>query len=122
MQLSAKDTLELLDAKQQVLGQIAVERTDHGLVIGEFMRHPAFSAVEQLFRDYEDAVNVQALSVVDALDAQIARLGLQVVVPDGRPLAVQDVQIWSDGAITFRPSPQGEAIGETLVADHPAKR
>jgi hypothetical protein len=111
----------LVDAKH-VLGHVAVQRTDQGLVIGEFSPDDSFAVVEQLFRDYEEAVDQQALSIVDALDARIAGLGLHVVLPDGRRVKIDDVQIWCDGAISFRPSMQGGAVADTDVEIHPAKR
>ena len=56
-----------------------------------------------LFRDFEEAVNLQALSVVDELDAAIRALGLYIHLPDdSQRLNVYDVQIWSDGNVSFR--------------------
>jgi hypothetical protein len=104
MLLRAKETLELVDGSQRALGQIEIEREDAGLVVGEFIPEPAFSAVQPLFREYEEAVNVQALSVVDSLDTKIDQLGLCVTLPDGEKVAIHDVQIWSDGGISFRRS------------------
>jgi hypothetical protein len=104
------DKLELVNAQNESLGQIAVERAENGLVTGAFAASPFFVAVEQIFRDYEEAVNLQSLSVVDELDRQIALLGLGVALPDGPRVDVEDVQIWSDGAISFRPVGQGVSI------------
>jgi hypothetical protein len=56
-----------------------------------------------VFRAFEEAVNSQALAVVDELDAAIATLGLHLRSPDSpQRLDIHDVQIWSDGGITFR--------------------
>jgi hypothetical protein len=64
---------------------------------------PAFPRVEQLFYDFEAAVEVQALHVIDTLDAAIAALGLHLRWSEaGESIAVQDVQIWRDGSITCR--------------------
>jgi hypothetical protein len=121
MSLPTSNTLELLDARHQPLGQIVVARNDQGLFVGDFTPNERFSALQSLFRDYEEAVNVQALSVVDLLDTQIAQLDLQVALPDGLRAAITDVQIWSDGAITFRPASLDEVIPDALAFDHPVK-
>jgi|SRR5579863_4678532 hypothetical protein len=115
MKLQDEHTLQLIDAQQHTLGRIAVERADQGLVTGEFIRDPGFSTIEQLFLDYEEAVNLQALTVVDRLDAQIVSLGLRAVLPEGRQVPLQDVQIWSDGAITFRSLGQDQSVLEAHV-------
>jgi len=107
--------LQLIDAQQHTLGRIAVERVDQGLFTGEFIRDPGFSTIERLFRDYEEAVNLQALTVVDRLDAQIVSLGLRAVLPEGRQVPLHDVPIWSDGAITFRSLGQDQSVLEAHV-------
>jgi hypothetical protein len=59
--------------------------------------------VRQLFQEFEEAVNLQALSVIDELDTAITALGLHLQTPrDSQRLEVHDVQIWSDGSITCR--------------------
>jgi hypothetical protein len=56
-----------------------------------------------VFRNYEEAVNAQALGVVAELDNQIARLGLRLRAPkDSRFLELHDTQIWSDGGMRCR--------------------
>lgn len=92
-----------MDTEQRQLGQIRIERQEADLLSGRFMPGPTFSNVEQLFHEFEAAVEVQALHVIETLDAAIAALGLHLQWPDTRePIAVQDVQIWSDGTITCR--------------------
>ncbi len=99
----AKPIVDLLDVQQQHIGQMRIERQEDDLLVGTFVPGPAFPSVEQLFRDFEEAVDVQALHVVDELDAAIAALGLHLRWPGtSEPMAIQDVQIWSDGAITCR--------------------
>lgn len=122
MQLRAKENLVLIDAKQQSLGEVAVEGSEKGLVIGEFIPNPAFTAVERLFLNYEEAVNLQSLAVVDELDDEIARLGLHVLLPEGQRVEVRDVQIWSDGGIAFRPLGQDQSILEACAIARPTKR
>ena len=103
MQLQAKQTVDLVTAEKRSLGQVVIERSEEGCCFGSFTPRSAFSAVQPLFRDFEEAVNLQALSIVDELDAAIRALGLHICLPDGsQPVAVEDVQIWSDGRISFR--------------------
>ena len=92
-----------MDTKQRQIGQMRIERQEEDLLYGTFVPGRAFSNVEQLFNGFEAAVEVQALHASEALDATIAALGLHLQWPDARePIAVQDVQIWSDGTITCR--------------------
>jgi len=96
-------SLELMDTGQRPLGQMRIVRQEEDLLYGTFVPGPAFPSVEQLFHEFEAAVEVQALHAIEALDAAIAALGLHLQWPDARePIAVQDVQIWSDGSITCR--------------------
>ena len=99
---SIGSTFELIDAFHRPLGRILVEQRQDSLVVGRFIPGPAFSTIKHLFRRFEQAVNAQALSVVDELDAQIAALGLRLRRPgDVQETEIKDVQIWSDGNITF---------------------
>jgi hypothetical protein len=103
MPVQAGQVLPLRDVQQRPVGEIRIERREGNLVFGRFVPGPAFQAVEHLFRAFEEAVNLQALSRVEELDAAIAALGLHLCRPEGTPgLAIQDVQIWSDGGATFR--------------------
>ena len=96
-------TVELVDTKQRRLGQMRIERQEEDLLYGTFAPGPAFPSVEHLFRDFEAAVDVKALAVIETLDAAIAALGLQLFWSEtGKLIAVQDVQVWCDGSITCR--------------------
>lgn len=95
--------VELIDAEHQQIGQMHIERQEEDLLWGTFVPGPAFPNVAQLFQKFEAAVEVQALHVIETLDVAIAALGLHLQRPTARtPIAVQDVQIWSDGTITCR--------------------
>ena len=95
--------VDLVDTKQQQIGRMHIERQEEDLLCGTFVPGPAFPSVAQLFHAYEAAVEVQALPVLETLDTAIAALGLHLQRPIARePIAVQDVQIWSDGTITCR--------------------
>jgi hypothetical protein len=75
--------------------QITIERNEENLILGKFVPSPDFSAIEHLFEDFEEAVNLQALSVVDELDTKIVALGLYLRTPDGlQRIEIHDVQIW----------------------------
>ena len=111
-------SVNLVDTEQRQLGQMQIERQEEDLLYGTFVPGPAFPSVEQLFHEFEAAVEVQALHLVETLDAAIAALGLHLQWPDVRePIAVQDVQIWSDGTITCQlckqPVPSAKAAPQT---------
>ena len=111
-------SLELVDTEQRQLGQMRIERQEENLLYGAFVPGPAFPHAEQLFHEFEAAVAVQALHVVETLDAAIAALGLHLQWPDTRePIPVQDVQIWSDGTITCRLCEQ--PVTSAKAAPHP---
>ena len=103
MQLQTGQVLELRDAQQRLLGRVTLKNREDDLLSGHFVPGPAFSSVERLFRDFEEAVNAQALGALDKLDAAIAALGLRLAVAgNGDEVGVEDVQIWSDGGVTCR--------------------
>ena len=105
MQAQVEQVVLLVDRQGQQIGQIEIERREEDLIVGRFSPGPAFSAVQHFFQEFEEAANLQALSVIDELDTAIAALGLQVQTPgDQQRLAAHDVQIWSDGSITCRVS------------------
>lgn len=93
----------LIDAQQRQIGQVTIERNKGNPILGKFVPGSDFSAMEHLLQDFEEAVNLQALSIVDELDTEIPALGLHLCFPDRSPrIEIHDVQIWSDGSITFR--------------------
>jgi hypothetical protein len=103
MQLRTEQIVDLLDTQNRQIGHIRIERQEDDLLFGMFVPGPAFPSVEKLFHDFEEAVDAQALHVVDELDVAIAGLGLYLYCPGvSEPIAIQDVQIWSDGGITCR--------------------
>ncbi len=103
MKLYAEQRVYLIDAQQRQIGQITIERNEYNLIFGKFVPGSDFSAVKRLFQDFEEAANLQALSVVDELDTEIAALGLHLRTPDGsQRIKIHDVQIWSDGDMTCK--------------------
>ena len=121
MQLQNEVMLSLVDAFYRPVGQIMVEEYENNLISGEFVPGPAFGTMEKLFLSFEEAVDAQAFSVVDQLDAQIAALGLRLYwASESQATEVEDVQIWSDGGITCRlcheaPTPSLNDYGESPV-------
>ncbi len=123
MHMRADQKLILRDVRQRPLGQITIGRIEGDLVRGTFAPDAGFAAVARLFRDFEEAVDLQALARVDRLDAAIASLGLFLSSPDGTErLDIRDVQIWSAGSISFRRgvSSSNGFMGSTS-ANQPAK-
>ena len=103
MQLQSEQVIQLIDQQGHLVGQIEIERREENLIFGRFVPGPAFSTIEHLFQEFEEAVDAQALSVVDELDAAIAALGLHVHTPgDSQRREAHDVQIWSDKRVTYR--------------------
>ena len=103
MQTQAQQTVHLMDSGGRHLGEILIDRTEDQLVFGKFIPGPAFPMVEHLFRAFEEAVELQALGAVDDLDAQVAALGLHLRSSDDlQDIQIYDVQIWSEGGLTFR--------------------
>lgn len=107
MQLCAGQIVDLVDGEQRHIGQMRIERQEDDLIFGTFIPGPAFHSVEPLFRAFEEAVDVQALHVIDELDTAIGTLGLRIRCLDiMEPIEIRDVQIWSNDKITCRLSGQ----------------
>ena len=116
MQLRAEQIVGLVDAEQRQIGQMRIERQEDDLIFGTFIPGPAFRSVEQLFRDFEEAVDAQALHAIDELDTAIATLGLHLRCPDVmESIAIRDVQIWSNGSITCRLGGQSAPLTDATL-------
>ena len=121
MQLGPKQTLELVDSQKRRLGRMTLENSSEGLLEGTFTAGPDYPAVGPLFRALEEAADLQALSAVDRLDAQIAALGLHLLSSDGAvQLPAHDVQIWADGAMTCRVSQPSLPRNGSYAANQPS--
>jgi hypothetical protein len=119
MQLCAGHIVELVDADYQQLGHVQIVRQEAVLLFGTFQPGAAFRRVAPLFRDFEAAVDVQALHAVETLDTTIAALGLHLRDPVTlESLAIVDVQIWSDGGMTCRLG--GESLAPSPVSQYSA--
>jgi hypothetical protein len=103
MQPKPIQTFKLVDAQRHNLGEVTLESYEDGLLTGTFAPGPEYPGVEPLFRAFEEAADAQALSAVDRIGSKIAALDLQLCPQDGTlPVAVDDVQIWSDGGMSCR--------------------
>lgn len=120
MALQRGQLIQLWDAQEHWLGEIAVEQVRDDLVFGRFRPSSAFPVVEALFTEYVAAANQQLFSRVDELDAALAALGLHLRSPDGGRLpSVHDVQI-GEGRVTFRV--QGSPSQATPIEELEAMR
>jgi len=100
---SSESVFTIQDAQQRELGRVEVECRKDGLLTGCFTPAPGFATVARLFRDFEEAVNSQALAVVEKLGATLDALGLELRPPGDSPAtAITDVQIYSDGGFSCR--------------------
>jgi hypothetical protein len=111
-------SLTLSDARGLTYGWMTLESHEEPLLQGVFVPGPDFLRVSPLFRQFEEAVNEQALSTVNRLDAAISALGLVLSSPDGsEQTPVYDVQIWTDGGISCRlVHPVTEPLNGTATA------
>lgn len=87
------------------IGWFTTETLDGEYVRGTFTPGPDFPAVEPLFREFEELVNDQVLSLTDQAMARIDRLGITVASPGGRETPIHDLQVYSDGAASYRVLP-----------------
>ncbi len=118
MQLQSEQVIQLIDRQGHPIGQIEIERREENLIFGRFVPDSAFSTMQHLFQEFEEAVDAQALSAVDELDTAIAALGLHLRTPEGsQRMEAHDVQIWSNGNITCRVESTTES---TTVATTPS--
>jgi hypothetical protein len=95
--------VQLIDANQRNIGHVRIASQVEELLTGEFAPNSDFPLAKELFGKFEEAVDVQALGVVDQLDKEIAALGLQLYSPEHRQsIKIHDVQIWCDGGFSCR--------------------
>jgi len=96
-------SVQLIDAKQRNIGKVRIASKVEELLTGEFVPSSDFALVEELFGKFEEAVDVQALSVVEQLNQQIAAFGLHLYIPEfAQLIAIHDIQIWRDGGFSCR--------------------
>jgi hypothetical protein len=70
---------------------------------GQIDLDPMPASLRQQFEAYEEIVNGQVFSLLDAIEEQIDTLGLRVVFADGSEAAVEDLQIYpGTGRVSFK--------------------
>ena len=103
MQFHAGQALDLVDSRQRLLGTVQVDSVKGTLVSGRFGAGAGFAEVAELFHRFDEAVDAQALVIVDKLDRGIAALGLQLRIPGSTVSeCVHDVQIYADRNFSCR--------------------
>src|SRR5437763_1291810 len=108
--------LILLDGQRRRIGEVTVERLDGELLFAAVQHGPDFAVAAPLFRAFEEAVELQALKKVDELAAEIAALKLQLAAgKDEEPVAIDDVQVWSDGTMTCKLRSVSAGDGERVA-------
>jgi hypothetical protein len=108
MTLQPQQRVFLRDQAEVRLGHVDIDEVQDNLIYGRFTATPGFVRVQQLFEDYQQAVNQQLFSLVDDLEDRMANMGLQLESLNGSPMPpIHNVQIGS-GRITFRVSVPAE--------------
>lgn len=95
--------LGVSDAAGRDLGMVEVESITDGLVVGEFIPGPDYNQVEPVFREFAEMVEAFSLHHIDRAADAIGRIGVTIRAhPTRPPVAVHDVQIYSDGGFSCR--------------------
>jgi hypothetical protein len=101
----ANQKVDLTDPLGRDLGAITVEEEQDDLLMGTFSPGVDYGSVNQMFLEFEEAANDQAMSAVGRIQTQIDDLGLHLKPFAAAPLRVFNVQIWSDGGVSCRLRP-----------------
>jgi hypothetical protein len=98
----------LVDADGNLIGMVRVSRKgsvsrEGRLWSGEIDLTGSAPGVETLFNRFETLVNEQVLSLLDELQAEIARLDARLLVAERAPIPVADLQIYpTQRGVSFR--------------------
>jgi hypothetical protein len=93
-------TVALTDASGRDIGSVLIDEVTPLWVCGTFTPGADFSQVQPLFREFEELVNDQILSLLDPVMERMAQLGIRLT--DGT--LPRDLQIYSvDGGANWRP-------------------
>jgi hypothetical protein len=118
MPLTPNQVVQLVDARQRLLGEVTIQGTEGDLVRGRFAPGPDYPVVRDLFREFEEAANQQLFGLLDGLEAPILGLGLHLRPLNGALLPeVHDVQIMNGTDFSCRlrgaaRDPQGRDAAE----------
>ncbi|OJH38838.1 hypothetical protein BON30_21690 [Cystobacter ferrugineus] len=92
----------LVDAQGNLIGMVRVS-AEGGLWSGEIDLSGSAPSIVSLFTRFEQLVNGQMLSLVDAVETEISQLGAQFLVADEEALPVEDLQIYpAQREVSFR--------------------
>lgn len=93
---------QLVDAQGGLIGRVRVSEED-GLWSGDIDLSGAAPSVVSLFTEFEELVNDQVFSLLDDVQAQVARLGPRFWVAEEEAVLVEDLQIYPAlRAVSFR--------------------
>ncbi|WP_223642616.1 hypothetical protein [Corallococcus sp. EGB] len=93
---------QLVDAQGNLIGRVRVSAKG-GRWSGEVDLNGAAPSIVSLFAEFEELVNEQVLSLLDDMEAQIARLGARLLVAGEEALPVEDLQIYpAERVVSFR--------------------
>ena len=104
MQTAIATEIAIADLDHRDIGIFLIDERRPGLILGQFQPGADYASVEPLFRYFAELVEDQVLSLTDDAGEAIDRLGLTADV-DGVPMKLHDVQIYADGAGSFRYTP-----------------
>ncbi len=104
MQTAIATEIAIADPSHRDIGVFLVDERQPGLILGQFQPGAAYASVEPLFRTFAELVEDQVLSLTDEAGEAIDRLGLTADI-DGIAMKLHDIQIYPDGAGSFRYSP-----------------
>jgi len=103
MPLDPQQDVRLVDAQGRCLGSVSIERIEGDRVFGQLVADLDFTAVRQVFQEFEDAVNNQLFAEADRLSREIDELGLRLASVDGsEALQLGDVQLMNGSDLSCR--------------------
>jgi hypothetical protein len=86
-------SLTILDPAGTLVARAEVKE-EGGAFAGQIDLRAMPPGLRQTFDEYEEIVNGQMFSFLDAIEERIAALQLKVVFPGGQQTAVEDLQIY----------------------------
>lgn len=106
----------LIDSQKNILAKITVSKIDGNLYIGTITDDYLPDNIRQTFLRYQEIINGQMFSLLDDIETEISRFGLAVSQPDSlKPLKIFDLQMMSDGKISFRVSKTESAVEQSIM-------
>ncbi len=112
----------LVDAQERMLALIEIESMKGDVYCGQIIKNSFATEIQTIFDEFDEIVNGQMFSFLDEIEAKIHSLDLRVVEHLGYPpIPVNDLQISTDGGISFRVHFPISPFGPTTTDDvHPS--